>query len=61
MKVTRIVCPSCKSERRVVSDEDNLHDYSEEIISEVCGEKECQGWDKSSEQRLLRAIFGERK
>jgi len=61
MKVKRIICPSCKSEERVVSDEHNLRNYSEDIVSEVCGEKVCQEWNTSPEQKLLRAMFGERK
>jgi len=61
MIVKRIVCPSCGIETREVLDENNLRDYSEEIVSEVCDEKKCQDWRNSPEQRLLRAMFGERK
>lgn len=60
MKVKRIICPSCGAEKKVISEEDNLHEYSEEIISEICGRKRCQRWYNSPEQTLLRAIFGEK-
>ncbi len=60
MKVNRIICPSCESERKVILDEENIHEYSEEITSEVCDRRDCQGWGNSPEQTLLRAIFGER-
>lgn len=61
MKVRRIICPACESERKVISDEDNLHVYSEEVVSEVCGREECQRWRNSPEQRLLRTIFGQKE
>jgi len=61
MRVKRIICPACESEKRVTSEEGNMHEYSEEIASEVCDRAECQRWHNSPEQRLLRAMFGERR
>jgi len=58
MKVKRIICPSCKSEEKEVSDEDNLRDYTEELVSKVCSKEECKKWYDSAEQRMIRAIFG---
>ncbi len=55
MKVERIICPACESEKRVTSEEDNTHEYSEEIISRTCEKTECQD---SPENKLLQAIFG---
>lgn len=60
MRVERIICPSCGAERKAVSNRDNLHNYSEEVVSEVCSKKECREWYNSPEQRLLRAIFGDK-
>ncbi len=60
MKVKRIICPACESERKVILDEENMHEYSEEITSMVCDMVNCQEWGNSPEQVLLRAIFGER-
>lgn len=54
MKVKRIICPMCKSEKREVSEEDKTQEYSEEIISETCGKYECE---HSPEAKLLKAIF----
>ena len=56
MKVRRIVCPVCKSEKKETSEEDNLREYSEELISKTCEKPECQN---NPEDRLLRAIFGD--
>ncbi len=61
MKVKRIICPACETEKRVVLDERNMHEYPEEITSEVCDSKVCQEWSDSPEQALLRAMFGEWK
>lgn len=61
MKVKRIICPACESEKNVVSDGGNLHEYSEEVVSEFCDRKECQEAYNSPEEKLLRAIFGERQ
>ncbi len=61
MKVNRVICPACNSEENITSDKDNLHEYSSEIVSRVCAKEKCQEWDNSPEQRLLRAMFGERR
>ncbi len=61
MRVKRIICPSCESEGRIVSGENDLSNYSEEIVSEVCGEEKCKKWYNSPTQRLLRALFGEKE
>ena len=61
MKVTRVICPACNSEENITSDKDNLHEYSSEIVSRICDKEECQRWDNSPEQRLLKAMFGERR
>lgn len=61
MKVRRIICPACEFEKKVILDKDNLHGYSEEVVSEVCDREECQRWHNSPEQRLLRAMFGQKE
>lgn len=53
MRVKRIICPACNSEEKITLEEKNLHEYSEEIVSEPC--KECRD---IPEVRLLEAIFG---
>ena len=58
MKVERIICPVCKSEKRITSEEDNLSEYTEEVVPRTCEKPECQN---NPADRLLRAIFGERK
>ncbi len=57
MKVKRVICPVCKSEERITSEEDNMRGYSEEIVSRTCEKTECQN---NPADRLLRAIFGEK-
>lgn len=63
MKVKRLICPrpACGSERKVISDKLNLHEYFEEITYELCDSEACCEWFSSPEQRLLRAMFGERR
>jgi len=56
MKVLRIICPRCNKERRITSEEDNLHSYQEEIIQEKCPHHIA-----TPEDKLLAAIFGEKK
>ena len=60
MKVLRVICPVCKAERQVTSDDDNMHEYLTEDVFEYCDTKECQEAYNTPEQRLLRAIFGEK-
>ena len=55
MKVKRVICQVCKSEKRITSEEGDLHAYSEEIVSRTCEEPECQN---NPADRLLRALFG---
>lgn len=57
MRLKRIICPVCESEVREISEVDDVHEYSEEIVSRVCEKVECQD---NPEQKLIRAIFGER-
>ena len=61
MKVKRLICPSCQAETQVVEDAQNVKDYSEELVSAICGNKRCLEWNNSPEQKLLRALFGERR
>ena len=60
MKVERVICPACKTERKVISDEDNMHEYLTVDVLEYCDTNECQEAKNTPEQRLLRAIFGEK-
>lgn len=54
MKVKRLICPVCKKEEVLEKTEvDNLHEYSEELITQFC--PECSD---TAEARLLAAIFG---
>lgn len=52
MKVKLTVCPKCNKETKVVTEEDNLHNYSEEIIYKKC--KDCP---TTPEGKLLNALF----
>ncbi len=61
MRVERVICPACESEEKITSEADNMHEYSEGVTSRVCDRQKCKEWDNSPEQRLLRAMFGERK
>lgn len=56
MKVKRLMCPLCKKEKVLEkTEEDNLSEYSEELITQFC--PECSN---TAEARLLAAIFGKR-
>lgn len=57
MKAKTIICPVCRAERKTLSEEDNMHEYIDENVSEVCYRLECM---ESAENRLLEAIFGRR-
>lgn len=60
MKVKRVICSMCESERQVTSDVGNKHEYSEDIVYELCDKPECQARYDAPDQKLLRAIFGEK-
>ena len=53
MRVRRIVCPKCNKETKLITEEDNLHSYSEEIVYVV-----CEHHPVTPEDKLLKAIFG---
>ena len=55
MKVVRVVCPKCNKERKIVTEEEDLHSYQEEIVQE-----RCPHHIPTSEDKLLAAIFGEK-
>lgn len=55
MKAKRIICPVCGSEKKTISEEGNLHEYLETIVSEVC----CE-YEDTPEEKLLKAIFGKK-
>ncbi len=42
------------------SELDKLTDYSEEIVSKLCARPKCVLWYDSPEQKLLRALFGDK-
>lgn len=56
MKVKRIICPGCQVEEKTFSDEGNMREYSEQIVS-----KPCDKCKDIPEVRLLEAIFGKKE
>ena len=56
MKAVRIVCPKCPFEDRIVTEEEDLSTYSEEIKYEVCPTHPI-----TNEDKLLKAIIGEKE
>lgn len=56
MKVKRIICPKCNTEKKVITDRDDLHSYQEEITY-----KKCKHHPVTAEDKLLKALLGKKK